>query len=497
MYSVLIVDDEEPVLESYSYLIDSTLDDFDVGGAVRSGNEAITAARARRPDVVLMDIAMPGMDGLDTIRELQHEFPDALYILSTAYERFDLAQRAIPLRVFAYLVKPVSRKRFMETMFRAKQELDEERSRLERRLEEAQHGEETIAREVQDFMLLLTWKPFDAGSWARYRNLFQLPSDHGVVLALDLAERDLYPRIAERVARRFRCLWTENLRRMIVFVADSAPPQTVHAFVGEIVQELAEPGASIGLSVGSRRRYDELYISCDEALNAIPAVSGSEEHLRRFRSRVRDFGQAVARARTGSDVGSLCQTLMDEAFATWTFPVARSRVAVAFERLLHDFDSRSGNSGASRSIADPVQDILEFETRKEVEAWGQRVARRLVEERTRHAGEHWPMALKHAVQYIDAHYAEQLQLTDVAEHCSVSSGYLSRLFTEHLSLSFTDHLNTVRLNVAQELLDEGDRSIKEIALSVGYQDPNYFSRIFRKFRGTSPTSFSRQERRDV
>ncbi len=497
MYSVLIVDDEEPVLESYSYLIESSLDEFEVGGTARSGGEAIAAARQQRPDVVLMDIAMPGMDGLDTTRELQHEFPDALYILSTAYERFDLAQRAIPLHVFAYLVKPVSRKRFMETMFRAKEKLDEERTRLVRRLEQVQHGEEALTREIEDFMLLLTWKPFDETTWSRFRHLFQLPADHGVVLALELRDRNLYPEIANRVERHYRCLWTENMRRMILFVADSAPPERLEHAVREIAEELVGSEDSVTVSAGSRRRYDELYRSCDEALNAIPPLEGSEHHLRQFRARVRDFGQAVARARSADDVGSLYQTLTDEVFATWSFVVAKGRVASAFERILHDFDSRIGNSDASVMIADPVREVTEFDTRKELDAWAQRVLRRLVEEQTRHAGEHWPVVLKQAVQYIDMHYDDQLQLTTVAEHCNISSGYLSRLFSEHMRVSFNDHLNSVRLDIAQGLLEEGDRTVKEISFSVGYQDPNYFSRIFKKFKGISPTSFSRKGGPDV
>lgn len=497
MYSVLIVDDEEPVLESYSYLIDSSLDDFEVGGTARSGGEAIATARQRRPDIVLMDIAMPGMDGLDTIRELQHEFPDALYVLSTAYERFDLAQRAIPLHVFAYLVKPVSRKRFMETMFRAKEELDEERLRLVQRLEQVQHGEETLSREIEDFMLLLTWKPLDDTTWSRFRHLFQLPADHGVVLALELRDRDLYPEIANRVERRYRCLWAENMRRMIMFIADSAPPETLERAVREVAEELVAIGDSVVVGTGSRRRYDELYRSCDEALNALPPLDGTEHHLRQFRARVRDFGQAVARARSADDVGSLYQTLTDEVFATWSFPVAKGRVAAAFERLLHDFDSRIGNSDISVLIADPVREVTEFETRKELDAWAQRVLRRLVEEQTRHAGEHWPIVLKQAVQYIDTHYADPLQLTTVAQQCEVSSGYLSRLFSEHMNVSFNDHLNSVRLDIAQGLLEEGNRTVKDISFSVGYQDPNYFSRIFKKFKGISPTSFSRKEGPDA
>ncbi|MFW5880419.1 MAG: helix-turn-helix transcriptional regulator, partial [Spirochaetota bacterium] len=88
------------------------------------------------------------------------------------------------------------------------------------------------------------------------------------------------------------------------------------------------------------------------------------------------------------------------------------------------------------------------------------------------------------------------QLTTVAEHCTVSPSYLSRLFSERLGTSFNDYLNTVRLGVAQRLLELGKQSVKEIALSVGYHDPNYFSRIFKKFVGVSPTSFTQREEVD-
>jgi len=496
VYSVLIVDDEEPVLDSYSYLIESSLDDFTVGGTARSGSEAIARARTNRPDVVLMDIAMPGMDGIDTIRELQHEFPDALYILSTAYERFDLAQRAIPLRVFAYLVKPVSRKRFIEMMFRAKEALDEEHERIGHRLEEAQHGEETIARETRSFVLSLTWQPFDETSWSRYRRLFRLPADIGTVAVVGLSDPTVYPRIADRIERRHRCIWTEYMERMVIFVADSTPPDTLERYIRGIVADTTaeDPAASVG--VGSKRDFRELYLSYDEAIGAIPAAEESADHLRRFRARVREFGQAVARARKAEDVTSLYETLADRAFSTWPFPIARSRIAVAFERVLHDFDSRVGDPEVSLVIADPVLDLAPFETRREVDAWAYRVLRRLVEEQTRHAGEHWPLVLKQAVRYIDTHFADPLQLTLVAEHCEVSPGYLSRLFAEHIGVSFNDHLNSVRLDVAEQMLADADRSVKEIAYEVGYQDPNYFSRIFKKFKGVSPSMYARKEADD-
>jgi len=490
VYSVLIVDDEEPVLDSFSYLVESTLDDFQVGGTARSGREAIRIARDNRPDVVLMDIAMPGIDGIDTIRELQHEYPDALYILSTAYERFDLAQRAIPLRVFAYLVKPVSKKRFVETMFRAKDELDVQRERLNQRLEEAERGRQALDQEIRDFMLLITWKPLDQQQWARYRHLFQLSGDSALVAAVQLDQSELYPRIAERLERRYRALWSENNRRMILFISDSVSPSVVEAFLQELAGEIVGAAQRYAVSVGSRRRYDELYLSCDEALRAMPVPAESETQLSAFREGVRRLSQAVATARGVSDAATAYDALSEEVFKDWPFHVARSRIAVAFDHLLHDHDARLGRPDASVLIADPVLDVMHLDTRKEVDAWAQRVLRRLVEEQRDNADSRRPPVLREALSYIEAHYAQPLQLTDVAEVCDVSAGYLSRLFSQHLGLSFNDQLNSVRLERARRALEEDARSIKEIAYSVGYRDPNYFSRIFKKVTGSSPSEFA-------
>ncbi|MEX2444725.1 MAG: helix-turn-helix domain-containing protein [Alkalispirochaeta sp.] len=492
VYSVLIVDDEEPVLDSYSYLIESGLDDFEVCGTARSGGEALAAAHDHRPDVVLMDIAMPGMDGIDTIRELQHEFPDTLYILSTAYERFDLAQRAIPLRVFAYLVKPVSRKRFMETLFRAKDHLDAERNRLNQRLEEVQHGAAALSREEESFMLLLTWKPLDEATWARYRRLFELNSDYGVVVAVELSTRDVYPTVVDKIERRYRCLWSEYMHRLLIYVAESVAPETLDRYIRGIIDGLVGPAESAAIGVGSRRKYDELFRSCDEALAALPAAEESSRRVRHIRDLVRSLQRVVARARTAEDAVTKYETFSDEVFATWSFPVAKNRVALAFERLLWDFDERVGDGAVSLTITDPGMDVAGFETRREVDAWAQRVLRRMVEEQIRRAGTGWPEALHRAVLYIDDHFSQPLSLAGVAEHCEISSGHLSRAFSEHVGTSFNDYLNSIRLETAQRMLQEGHHSVKEIAYAVGYHDPNYFSRIFKKFKGVSPTQLVRR-----
>ena len=103
--------------------------------------------------------------------------------------------------------------------------------------------------------------------------------------------------------------------------------------------------------------------------------------------------------------------------------------------------------------------------------------------------ENLPKVLSRALDYIKLNYSHPLQLSDVADQVEVSSAYLSNLFSRYLRKSFIDQLTQIRMERAKRLLKEHTRSIKEISSLVGYQDPNYFSRLFKRLVGCSPTEF--------
>ena len=98
-----------------------------------------------------------------------------------------------------------------------------------------------------------------------------------------------------------------------------------------------------------------------------------------------------------------------------------------------------------------------------------------------------PPPLQKAISYIHSHYSEPIYLGSVADACSISTGYLSHLFSEQMDTTFVNYLNRYRIDRAEELLKEKKLSIKEVAYRTGYQDPNYFSRIFRKIKNLSPS----------
>ncbi|MCK6473804.1 MAG: AraC family transcriptional regulator [Planctomycetes bacterium] len=97
--------------------------------------------------------------------------------------------------------------------------------------------------------------------------------------------------------------------------------------------------------------------------------------------------------------------------------------------------------------------------------------------------------VERAVEYVRDHFSEPLDLQEVAVHVGVSAGYLSALFTRTLGRSFTDYLASCRLEEAERLLAQPSLSVKEVAVRVGIQNPLYFSRLFRKHTGFSPSQF--------
>ncbi|HNQ97744.1 MAG TPA: response regulator [Treponemataceae bacterium] len=184
MYTVLIVDDEEPVIESYSFILEQGVDGFTLAGIARSGPEAVARINELSPDVVFMDINMPGFDGLEAISRVHECFPNTIFVLSTAYERFDIARKAIPLGVYAYLVKPVTRQLFVETLAGIKGEMEKRRASLS-------IGQSALL--ADRFLRETIWKAMDESSWREHRQTLHLDSDKGwCVLSGSIQSKTMY-----------------------------------------------------------------------------------------------------------------------------------------------------------------------------------------------------------------------------------------------------------------------------------------------------------------
>jgi len=102
------------------------------------------------------------------------------------------------------------------------------------------------------------------------------------------------------------------------------------------------------------------------------------------------------------------------------------------------------------------------------------------------------LVLRKAVEYLQAHYQEQVTLNEVAEHTFVSTYYISRMFKREMGKNFVDYLNEIRIEKAKEMLKDVRFKTYEVAEKVGIPDAHYFSRLFKKYAGVTPTEFREQ-----
>ncbi|MDR2517018.1 MAG: helix-turn-helix domain-containing protein [Spirochaetaceae bacterium] len=512
MYRVLLVEDEEPVLDSYEFMLKST-EDFSSAGKARTGYEAIRMIYELEPDLVFMDINIPGVDGLAVIAEVHDKFPAMDFVISTAYERFDLALKAIPLGVFAYLVKPVTKKTFFETLAKFRGHYAA-RLRNAAILSAAGNGaavpgdgaDEYIsghggyapahsgvgARSMppaeRQFLRKIIREAVTEEAWEAYRRNFNLPSDRGLICVLETGYEDAEiggAAIAEKLSFRYFCIHDTLLSRDIFFISGDSGRDAFEKQFVKILGETAPAQALRHYGIGGLFRGPELYRSAAEAQSRLEEKQSRTGVMLRRRRLLVQLRQKIGIA-VPEEVKKLFTRLWGEVFAGDDFTAAKAKMIPVFMFLIDDCTGFYRGRSEELPPFDAAEEIMGLGTMAEWEAWASAAFDTLQRRISLRRSANLPLPLIRAVEYVHEHYAEGIQLGSAASAAQVSPAYLSRLFTEHLKTTFIDYLTELRIENAGRLLRESRLNIKEISRAVGYQDPNYFSRLFRKITGSAP-----------
>ena len=510
MYSVIIVDDEEPVLESYEFMLNTFSKDegkkspFTLAGKARTGVEALRLINELKPDLVFMDINIPGIDGLTVLEDVCKKYPNMICILSTAYERFDLARRAIPLGAFAYLVKPVSKNTVFSTLEKALIKL---RSLSP---EKSEYNEPRLTLFRRDI-----WSAMDEQRWSWYRETLVLPSDYGFVLMVELKQKpqsagtegsvqhELSPlmesrgiRIAEQLSYKYHCTFDVQLNRGFFLISENVNPELLRQKIVRLLEkQLTAITWHFGL--GGCYRGPELYHSCSEALAELAVkLQGTDAWSA--------VGKKIAVLRQKIGLLTLEETKLIFA-AVWEplfygdFSNAKLRMVSLFTLLLDDLydcwsvPSRRGISNSSPVLPFDPAEIMELPDMDAWKRWVDHNFDKLIIQANLERQGNYPLPLVKALSFVRENYIRSIQLGDAARAAQVDTAYLSRLFSKHLKTNFIEYLTALRINEAERLLKEKSISVKEAAAAAGYQDPNYFSKIFKKTKGILPTEVNREQ----
>ncbi len=526
LYKVILVDDEEEVREAIRKRINWEEIGFCVVGTAENGEDALELAETLEPDVVMTDIQMPFMDGLTMLRKFKEKIPDIRSVIFSGYDDFEYAKEAIRLEAEEYILKPVDADELRKIFTRIKARLDEKiKQRRNVELLSKYYEESRPMMKDQLIIGLLEGRElqFDL---ERYQIDFDFKIESafycvGAFRITPLAEGGetlnknlMAVSLKQIVIERFRgILDVEALVYLdtVCIMARLKSTDQYSRFVEEMDKIckiahkslMANVSAGIGRVYGSAESIHTSFLEAKDAFhhrifvgeNQALCISDvepsshiedyvSEKQIRHImrqvkigtkeslEAEIRDFIEKLKR----SDINLNQLQIFYAEFMVELFRLSRGHDLCIDEMGLGNVNTNEELAGFASmdAFADRLIELTGI-LREKIGNGRLDSTKKLAED---------------AKQYIADHYSDRsLSVDEICSHLGVGTSYFSSVFKKETGVSFVTYLTQIRMNEAQRLLDTTDEKSYIIAGMVGYDEPNYFSYVFKKHFGVSPSKY--------
>lgn len=524
LYTVLLVDDEEEVIEVIQKKLDWNSIGFKVIGAAQNGIKALEMIEENQPDVVLTDIKMPFMSGLELAKRLNHEFPSIKVMLFTGFDEFEYAKEAVHLEVTEYILKPVNPEELTRIFTNLKKTLDRERDE-KKNVEKLQNYYLQSLPQLQgNFLSALIERRIPENSIKKDLEDYRINIVRPVICVVDFhtsrhhipagMTEVLLPMSVEKYAReRFTDRWNSiffsylGSTLMIVQLdkesgitevtdeCDRFARSALHllgavvtAGIGRCVENIKDLADSYS---GAREAvsYRVLY-GTSRAINIREIAPKEEASLEQVDNQ--DLHKLLKSIILGTPeaIRSAVSEYMDARFSGISTPeqyrIRASELVGGLQRFCRN-NYITWNSGGNGQ--DLYQQVPEMD-RAALKEFLEKTALYFNENLTRSRNNTSHGYVARAQGYVQENYANpDLTLEEMCRELGVSGSYFSSIFKKETGQSFTAYLTDYRMQEAIRLIMESVRKNYEIAEAVGYSDPNYFSYVFKKRYGMSPSKY--------
>ena len=520
MLKVMIVDNESAIRKGLVHCIHWGDLGCEIAAQADDGMMALEQIPVIQPNIVISDIRMPGMDGLELAEIIARDHPGIKVIILTGYPDFAYAQRAIQYHVVDFVLKPMTVENLTNAIEKAKAAIAEDRSSQD--LQEKLSTTSARNIELQQSMLLHDLIHRVACSQLYVLNrLAQLKMDLRSYFVLklhitSLSEETLTDEEYNEYLNQSQEILSDCLSSyqhyyiargtqdcfVVICAAGEAPITALCREAVNIVGSLAHFLLFIGISNCNDNPIC-LADAADEAAQAVRFTVFTPDHPVTHFAELSSFPQQLTdgifemlsalksamELRNPADTEQLLDCIFAYADSNKLPPDTVRNICVYIHQFGMElqFPGMAGHSLEGGSISS-LKRIMETNSIAEMEA----CTRALVQQ-TQDMAQSSAASADHIVSsvqaYISAHYGEQLSLDQLAQQFYLSSSYLSRLFKRETGTTLTTYLQNVRIEAAKNLLRTTALKSYEVAERVGINDPVYFSRIFKKITGLKPKDY--------
>lgn len=523
MYKILLVDDESIIRETIKKKIKWESLGFEVIGTCENGKEAIDFLQKERPDLILTDIYMPYVDGLELTKYVYQHFPETKVIIISGYDDFQYAKEAVKYKVEDYILKPVTSKELSEILMKIKLNLDQHHKEKEdfKKIKGAYRSQLPMARSRFLSKLILGQLPKEEieEQLSEYEIDFQFAyytvlkvSCMSSIKWLDkhrnfskgLLSFTIF-NVCEEITESFPAIIFQNNDSETMIILGSNQGSGIYKQARELGEKmigLLKEHLHIPVTIGLGKKVDSLadlvvsYQSASQALDYSftlgegKVISYEEEgKLPKFStiSYIDSLEKIEVLLHTGKEEDLFIEVdkfieLLKDSFRT------KEEMKIYVHNLLQSLAS-------DNEFEHPME--LRWEqlgTIQDLKVYLKHIcdqARSHLDKDVVGMSSHRVMEL--AKEYMMKHYeSKELSINDVAKYVNMSTSHFSALIKPYTGYTFVELLTKIRIDKAKELLLSTGLKTYEIADKVGYSDAHYFSSVFKKQTGLTPREFIKQ-----
>jgi two-component system, response regulator YesN len=492
MYTLLIADDEQLERDAIEQLVTSSALPLACIKA-RNGREAVEFSQTNVPDIALLDIRMPGINGIEAARRIKEMHPQCRIVFLTAWNSFDFAQEAIRIGAKDFLVKPSVNKDVLALLSKFILELNQAQTRTQQNTEKIDISE-VLNLFSKNFFSSLKYGSISEEAMRSYFTLQGIVHEQGIACVLDgNNEQTLHHYFQEEIQKKsLQACYFSDADRISVLAFSPYPEALSTGWQNKMLTFKAHP-----LHIGLSRPFFSLLeipaslrqASCayHHAINMnlasvaytdIPLIPANLQHkneeLEQKLINLVLEGQINEARRLATEIlDDLLLGIEDDNTASMeklyeTILFITRNIGTRIPNLLYQRPQKTN----LLELEEYIMDFIDTACLTVLEDKKDKYSRIFSSMR----------------EFIEGHYAEQITLDQMAGMAGISAGYFSKLFREYTGHSFIEFLNSIRIRAAKQMIQSGMK-IQQVAENTGFSDYSYFSRVFRASEGVSPREF--------
>lgn len=537
MYKVLLVDDEALIREAISENIRWEEMGFSLIGVCENGRQAMEAIGKEQPDLLLTDINMPFVDGMELTKFVYENYPDMKVIIISGFDEFEYAKNAVKYQVLEYILKPITPMEFSETLLRAKKILDERKeSRRDMKKIRNAYVSNLPALQGRYLQRLLNGSADDRRLLEKQEELrLDLKANCYNTALVEGDSLEPFTKQYANVKDELALFAIYNITAEIVsengcgIVFQSVDGNTVILFMGEEREQLKK---QIKGTIVRIRESIEEFLHIQVTIAVGKTVSGLEELPDSFAKTKSALeykfmlgGNQTIEAEEYEEIRNSAKFMDVFAWASGIATAIRTNKTEEISQKTAEFISQIKKNYVNKNrsfvyvqnLALSVINLLELREEMEEEIFKQErvfgnemytcdsldeIAKRLEEMfqmiacvMSNQRDSFCRRQAMQALEYIEKNYGDSsVSLNSVCTSLAMSTSYFSSVFKNYTGETFVEALTKKRVEKAKILLEQSQMKTYEIAEAVGYSDPHYFSVTFKKITGKTPTEYAKEIR---